>query len=55
VSYVTLRLPFNINGGVAKELLSTAWWFKTAAHRVLSLAKRMQFLPGAKIGWVNYV
>jgi hypothetical protein len=53
VSYVTLRLPFNINGGVAKELLSTAWWFKTAAHRVLSLAKRMQFLPGAKVGWVN--
>ncbi len=53
MSYVTLRLPFNINGGVAKELLSTAWWFKTAAHRVLSLAKRMQFLPGAKIGWVN--
>ena len=53
MSYVTLRLPFNVNGGVARELLSTAWWFKTAAHRVLSLAKQMQFLPGAKVGWVS--
>ena len=53
MSYVTLRLPFNVNGDMAKELLSTAWWFKTAAHRVLSLAKQMQFLPGTKIGWVS--
>jgi hypothetical protein len=53
VDYVTLRLLFNVDGGVAKELLSTAWLFKTAAHRVLSLAKQQQVLPGTKIGWVN--
>jgi hypothetical protein len=38
---------------VARELLSTAWWFKVATHRVLSLAKRQQVLPGTKIGWKN--
>jgi len=53
VDYITIKLPFNANGGVAKELLSTAWWFKIAAHRVLALAKRLQFLPGNKVGWVS--
>jgi hypothetical protein len=53
VDYITIKLPFNVNGGVAKELLSTAWWFKIAAHRVLALAKRLQFLPGNKVGWVS--
>jgi hypothetical protein len=53
VGYITIRLPFNANGGVARELFSTAWLFKTAAHRVLSLAKQQQVLPGTKIGWVN--
>jgi hypothetical protein len=53
VSFITLRFPFNANGGVARELLSTAWWFKVATHRVLSLAKRQQVLPGTKIGWIN--
>jgi hypothetical protein len=53
VSFITLRFPFNANGSVAGELLSTAWWFKVATHRVLSLAKRQQVLPGTKIGWKN--
>jgi len=51
VSYITLRLPFNVGGNVARELLSTAWWFKVAAHRVLSLAKQQQVLPGTPVGW----
>jgi hypothetical protein len=53
VDYLTLRFPFDVDGGVAKELLSTAWLFKIATHRVLSLAKQQQVLPGTKIGWVN--
>jgi hypothetical protein len=53
VSYVTLRLPFNINGDMARELLSTAWWFKIAAHRVLGVARQQQILPATKVGWVN--
>jgi hypothetical protein len=51
VSYITLRLPFNVGGNVAGELLSTAWWFRIAAHRVLSLAKQQQVLPGTPVGW----
>jgi len=51
VSYITLRFPFNVNGDVAKELLSTAWLFKIATHRVLRLIKQQQALPITKIGW----
>ena len=53
MSYITLRLPFNVNGDVAKESLSTAWWFKTATHRILSLAQQHQSLPGTKLGWID--
>jgi hypothetical protein len=53
VDYITIKLPFNVDGDVARELLSTAWLFRVAAHRVLSLAKQMQFLPSTKVGWVN--
>ena len=53
MDYVTLRLLFNVDGGVAKELLSTAWLFKIATHRVLSLAKQQQVLPATKVGWVS--
>ena len=53
MSFVTLRFPFDINGDVVKELLSTAWLFKIATHRVLSLVKQQQVLPGTKIGWIN--
>jgi len=39
VDYLTIRLPFNVDGDAAKELLSTAWLFKIAAHRVLDVGK----------------
>jgi len=51
VDYLTIRLPFNVDGDVAKELLSTAWLFKIATHRVLSLVKQQQVLPGTRVGW----
>jgi len=53
VDYITLKLPFNVDGDVARELLSTAWLFKIATHRVLGVARQQQVLPGTKIGWVN--
>jgi hypothetical protein len=53
VDYITIRLPFDVNGDTAKELLSTAWLFKIATHRVLSLARQQNLLPGSKIGWKN--
>jgi len=53
VSFITLRFPFDVNGDVARELFSTAWLFKIAAHRVLAVAKQQEVLPGSKIGWVN--
>jgi len=53
VDYITIRLPFDVNGDAAKELLSTAWLFKIATHRVLSLARQQNLLPGSKIGWKN--
>ncbi len=51
MNYITIRFPFNVGGNVAGELLSTAWWFRIAAHRVLSLAKQQQVLPGTPVGW----
>jgi len=53
VDYITIRFPFDVNGDVARELLATAWLFRIATHRVLSLAKRQHVLPGTKIGWIN--
>jgi len=53
VDYLTIKLPFDVDGDVGKELLSTAWLFKTAAHRVLGIAKQQHVLPGTKIGWVS--
>jgi len=53
VSYITIGLPFDASGGVAGELLSTAWWFKTATHRLLSITKQQQVLPGTRIGWID--
>jgi len=52
VDYITIKLPFNVDGDVAKELLSTAWLFKIATYRVLFSAQR-GLLPGTKIGWIN--
>jgi len=53
VSYITIGLPFDASGGVAGELFSTAWWFKTATHRLLSITKQQQILPGTRIGWLD--
>ena len=53
MSYITLTLPFNIDGGEARKLLSTAWLFKIASHRMLSLAKQFPVLPVTDIGWKN--
>jgi hypothetical protein len=46
-----IKLPFNVDGDVAKELLSTAWWFRITTHRVLAVVKQQQILPGTRIGW----
>jgi len=51
MSYVTLCLPFNACGNTAKLLLSTAWLFKIATNRMLSLAKQIPVLPATDIGW----
>ena len=53
VDYITLRFPFNASGSTAGELLSTAWWFKIATHRLLNVLKQQQTLPITTIGWVN--
>jgi len=51
VSYITIQLPFNVSGKVAGELLSTAWLFRMAVHRVLDTAKQQEVLPRSRIGW----
>jgi len=53
MSYITITLPFNIDGYEARRLLSTAWLFKTATHRMLALAKSTLVLPATDIGWKN--
>ena len=40
MDYITIKLPFNVDGDAAKELLSTAWLFKIATHRVLAVVKQ---------------
>jgi len=51
MTYITLTFPFNACCDVAKRLLSTAWLFKVATHRLLSIAKQFPVLPGTDIGW----
>ena len=53
MSYITVTAGFNASGESAKFLLSTAWLFKLATHRVLSYAKSMPVLPASKVGWKN--
>ncbi len=53
MSYVTLCLPFNVDSVEARRLLSTAWLFKIASHRMLRLVKQMPILPATDIGWKN--
>jgi len=53
MSYITICLPFNVDGVEARRLLSTAWLFRVASHRMLSLAKQFPVLPATDIGWKN--
>jgi hypothetical protein len=50
----TIKLPFNASGDRAKKILSTAWLFKLACHRVLSRSKELpNALIPSKIAWVK--
>jgi hypothetical protein len=51
MAYVTLVFPFNVCCDVAKRVLSTAWLFKIATHRLLDVAKHSPILPATDIGW----
>ncbi|MEM0237881.1 MAG: hypothetical protein QXP97_07535 [Desulfurococcus sp.] len=51
MGYVTLVFPFNAGGEEARWLLSTAWLFKIASHRMLGFAKQSPVLPATDIGW----
>ena len=53
MSYVTITAGFNASGEDAGLVLSTAWLFKLATHRVLSCAKSMLILPISRIAWKN--
>jgi hypothetical protein len=50
----TIKLSFNASGDRAKKILSTAWLFKLACHRVLSRSKELlNALIPSKIAWVK--
>ena len=50
----TIKLSFNVTGDSAREILSTAWLFKLACHRVLSRSKELlNALIPSKIAWVK--
>jgi len=50
----TIKLTFNASGDRAKKILSTAWLFKLACHRVLSRSKELSStLIPSKIAWVK--
>jgi hypothetical protein len=51
MTYITLTFPFNACCDVARGLLSTAWLFRVATHRLLSIAREFPVLPGTDIGW----
>ena len=53
MSYITLCLLFNVDGVEAKKLLSTAWLFKAASHRMLSIVKQSPIPPVTDISWKN--
>ncbi|RLF07048.1 MAG: hypothetical protein DRJ64_03810 [Thermoprotei archaeon] len=53
MSYITITAGFNASDNEAKMLLSTAWLFKLATHRVFSYAKATPILPASKVGWKN--
>ena len=50
----TLKLSFNVSGDVARKILSTAWLFKLACHRVLSRSKELEgYLVPSKVAWIK--
>ena len=50
----TLKLSFNVSGEVARKILSTAWLFKLACHRVLSKSKELEkHLIPSKVAWIK--
>jgi hypothetical protein len=50
----TIKLSFNASGDRAKGILSTAWLFKLACHRVLSRSKELlNALVPSKIAWIK--
>ena len=50
----TIKLTFNFNGENAKKILSTAWLFKTACHRILSRSKQLEHvLVPSKVAWIK--
>jgi hypothetical protein len=51
VSYVTIIAGFNASDEKARLLLSTAWLFKVATHRLFNIVKQMPVLPVSDIGW----
>jgi hypothetical protein len=53
MAYMTLTFSFDVCCNVAKRLLSTAWLFKIATHRLFSVARQSHVLPGTDIGWKN--
>jgi len=38
----TVELSFNAGGDTARKILSTAWLFKLACHRILSISKDVE-------------
>jgi len=49
-----VKLSFNVSGDIARKLLSTAWLFKIACHRVLSKFKQIRdVLVPSKIAWIK--
>jgi len=50
----TVKLSFNVSGDTAKGILSTAWLFKIACHRVLNVSKSVGgTLVPSKIAWIK--
>jgi len=48
----TVKLSFNAYGDIAKSILSTAWLFKVACHRVLDMSKSVgNALVSSKVAW----
>jgi hypothetical protein len=53
-AFYTIKLAFNVGGDRARKVLSTAWLFKLACHRVLSRSKELlNALIPSKIAWVK--